>query len=225
MFEGECLLAIDTSTEQAGIGVVSGESSVELRWTSGREQTTSVLDQIDRCLSLAGIDAGRLTAIAIAIGPGMFNGLRVGISLAKGFALTLGVPIVGVSTLEVTARPWIGFGRDVLPVVAAGRGRLVWSHLRSDSKIAGAAENTTVDEFIDRIRGMDAAPIVAGEFPGDRLDELYVLDVIARTGPGFARSPIDLAHLAIARLRAGDRDDLVTLEPVYVHGRRAVTPR
>lgn len=225
MFTGEFLLAIDTSTEQAGIAVLAGGRAVELRWASGREQTTSVLDQIDRCLSLAGTGTDQLTGIAIATGPGMFNGLRVGISLAKGFALSLGVSIVGISTLEVTARPWLGLGFDVLPVVTAGRGRLVWTRYPRDGTIPGAPENTTVDELIERIRGMETAPIVAGEFPVDRVDELRAVNAIVRVEPGCARSPIDLANLALTRLRAGKQDDLATLEPVYVHGRSVVTQR
>ena len=225
MLANSTLLAIDTSTEQAGLAVLAGDRAVELRWTSGREQTTSVLDQIDRCLSLAGIGIEQLTGIAVAIGPGMFNGLRVGISLAKGVALSLGVPIVGVSTLDVTAQPWLGLGFEVLSVVAAGRGRLVWARYPQDEGGPGAPENTTVDEFIERVRGTKTAPIVTGEFPADRADELRESNAIVRAEHGFARSPIDLATLALARLRAGEQDDLVTLEPVYVHGRSVVTPR
>jgi tRNA threonylcarbamoyladenosine biosynthesis protein TsaB len=225
VFTNERLLAIDTSTEQAGIAVTYGEQSLELRWTSGREQTTSVLDQIDRCLNLAAIRADQLTAIAIAIGPGMFNGLRVGISLAKGFALSLGIPIVGISTLDLTARPWLGLGLEVIPVVAAGRGRVVWSRIGPDAVSVEPPDNTTVEELIDRIRGMENAAIVAGEFPDERIGELLAGGTIVRAGSGFARSPIDLAALALARLAAGEQDDLVALEPVYVHGRSAVTPR
>jgi tRNA threonylcarbamoyladenosine biosynthesis protein TsaB len=225
VFTNERVLAIDTSTEQAGIAVRTGEQAVELRWTSGREQTTSVLDQIDRCLNLAAVRTDQLTAIAIATGPGMFNGLRVGISLAKGFALSLGVPIVGVSTLEITARPWLGLGFDVVPVVTAGRGRVVWSRVRRDAVSVEAPSNTTVEELTERIHGMENSPLVAGEFPEERIGDLLATGAIVRAGSAFARSPIDLVRLALARLDAGEQDDLVTLEPVYVHGRSAVTRR
>jgi tRNA threonylcarbamoyladenosine biosynthesis protein TsaB len=220
----ERVLAIDTSTEQAGVAVVSGDRSVELRWTSGREQTTSVLDQIDRCLALAGVRVDQLTGVAVAIGPGMFNGLRVGISLAKGFSLAQGVPIVGVSTLEITAHPWLGLGSDVLPVVAAGRGRIVWSRYAGRALVE-APQNMTIDEFIAAIRGMNIAPIVAGEFPEARVAELRSGGAITRVEAGAARSPLVLATLGIARLESGNQDDLVALEPVYVHGRSTVTPR
>jgi tRNA threonylcarbamoyladenosine biosynthesis protein TsaB len=219
----ERVLAIDTSTENAGIAVIAGERAVELRWTSGRQQTTSVLDQIDRCLSLAGIRASDLTGIAVATGPGMFNGLRVGISLAKGFALSLGVPIVGVSTLELTANPWLGFDLDVLPVVAAGRGRIVWARFNRERGIAGLPENATPDELIDRVRDTGRRSIVVGEFPADRSAELEALNAIVPNRQDFGRSPIVLARMAVAKIAAGDADDLGTLEPTYVHGRSVVT--
>jgi len=80
------LLAIDTSTDFAGIAVSGGSNVVELRWSAGRNQTTSVLEQIDRCLKLGGIAVSDLSAIAVAIGPGMFNGLRVGAKSVRSTA-------------------------------------------------------------------------------------------------------------------------------------------
>ncbi|CAN5480574.1 tRNA (adenosine(37)-N6)-threonylcarbamoyltransferase complex dimerization subunit type 1 TsaB [soil metagenome] len=219
----ERVLSIDTSTENAGIAVISEDRAVELRWTSGREQTTSVLDQIDRCLNLAGIRASDLTGIAVAIGPGMFNGLRVGISLAKGFALSLGVPIVGVSTLELTAKPWLDFDLDVLPVVAAGRGRIVWARVSREQGTLGEPENTIPDELIDHVRGRGKRSIIVGEFPDERIGELQALDAIVPNEQGFGRSPIVLARMAAARIATGDADDLVTLEPAYIHGRSVAT--
>lgn len=219
----ESVLSIDTSTENAGIAVITEDRAVELCWTSGREQTTSVLDQIDRCLSLARIRASDLTGIAVATGPGMFNGLRVGISLAKGFALSLGVPIVGVSTLELTARPWLDFHLDVLPVVAAGRGRIVWARFNGERGLLGEPENTTPDELIERVRGAGGHSIVVGEFPAIRSEELRALNAIVPNQQGFGRSPIVLARMAAARIAVGESDDLMSLEPTYVHGRSVVT--
>src|SRR6478752_10375267 len=125
------VLAIDTSTDFAGIAVSDGSNVVELRWSAGRNQTTSVLEQIDHCLKLAGIAVSDLAAIAVAIGPGMFNGLRVSASIAKGLAIAGDIPLIGISTLEITAAPWHGLGRGVIALVSAGRGRVVWQRFAS----------------------------------------------------------------------------------------------
>jgi tRNA threonylcarbamoyladenosine biosynthesis protein TsaB len=215
---GEAILAIDTSTESAGIAVLAEETVAALRWSSGREQTTSVLDQIDRCLGLAHLEPGKLTGIAVAIGPGMFNGLRVGISLAKGFALSLGVPIAGISTLELTAAPWHGLGWDVLPVVAAGRGRVVCA-LGADEP-----QNLTGDELVELVRERGRT-LVVGEVPDDRIGELEALGAVVLAGERGSRRPALLAEMARERFRRGDADDLIALEPRYIHGRSAVTPR
>ena len=92
------LLAIDTSTEIAGLALDDGDRRFELAWHAGRDQTVSVLAEIDHLLGLAGIEPSQLAAIAVATGPGMFNGLRVGMGVAKGLVIGLDVALIGVST-------------------------------------------------------------------------------------------------------------------------------
>ena len=57
----------------------------------------------------------------MALGPGGFSALRVGISVAKGLALPLDIPLVGVGTLEMEAYPYAGAGIPVCPLLEAGR--------------------------------------------------------------------------------------------------------
>src|SRR4051812_20321526 len=120
------LLAIDTSTEQAGIALTDGSRTAETSWWAGRDQTVTVLAQIDRLVDLVGINPGEIAAIAVATGPGMFNGLRVGMSIAKGWHLGSGAVLIGVSTFDITTEPYSGLGLPVIATIAAGRGRLVW---------------------------------------------------------------------------------------------------
>jgi tRNA threonylcarbamoyladenosine biosynthesis protein TsaB len=126
------LLAIDTSSEVASlalapVGEGHGLPGAELTWQAGRAQTTSLLTQADRLLRLCAIDSSALSAVAIATGPGGFNALRVGMSVAKGFAFALDIPIIGVGTLDLAAQAAAVWGCEV-PVrafVSAGRGRVV----------------------------------------------------------------------------------------------------
>src|SRR5688500_3324814 len=95
---GSWLLAIDSSTEQAGVALFDGARVGELTWHAGRAQTTSLLGQVHHLLDLHDLAVGDLGAVAVAVGPGTFNGLRVGLSVAKGLVLGLSVPLVGVPT-------------------------------------------------------------------------------------------------------------------------------
>ena len=213
------LLAIDTSTDFAGIAISDGSDVVELRWSAGRNQTTSVLEQIDRSLKLAGITVSDLAAIAIAIGPGMFNGLRVGASIAKGLAIAGNIPLVGISTLELAAAPWHGLGRDVIAVVSAGRGRVVWQRFASTAPYAASndAQNVTLEGLMEALAS-ETGLLAAGEIPPALVDALAGQNVLVRAGDLGGRRPALLAELGRGRLERGEVDDLATLEPVYLHG-------
>jgi tRNA threonylcarbamoyladenosine biosynthesis protein TsaB len=208
------LLAIDTSTERAGLALTDGAETAELSWYAGRDQTVAVLEQIDHLLSLEHIDAARLAAIAVATGPGMFNGLRVGMSLAKGLYLASGTRLIGVSTLAATAEPFRGLVPNVAAVVAAGRGRMVWQIFPGDAEPV----NGTADELAAAVEARPGDVLIAGDLDPAQAERL--------TGAGGAlvpeptlrqRRPGTLAALGWQRLRAGAFDDPVALAPVYVH--------
>jgi tRNA threonylcarbamoyladenosine biosynthesis protein TsaB len=217
------VLAIDTSTEIAGVAVLGDGAGVSLAWNAGRNQTTTVLDQVDRCLALAGIGPAELTGIAVANGPGMFNGLRVGMSLAKGLAYGLDIPVSGISTLQVTAEPWLELGRNVVAVVAAGRGRVVWQCFSEEGTPDRGPINSSLDEFMDRMLDLRDL-LVAGELPGTERAILSERGAVTRTGLQGRRDPLVLARLGAERIARMGGDDLATLEPSYIHSRsEAVT--
>lgn len=218
MRQRAALLAIDTSTDFAGIGLLEEDGAVALTWKAGRNQTVALLDQVDRCLRLAGVAQDELGGVVVASGPGMFTSLRVGISLAKGLAFALDLPIVGVPTLQVAALPWTGLGRDVIAVVAAGRGRVVWQRFKSFDAPVGAPVNTSTDEL--RIAALDGEPaLVTGELPEELAADLRERRVWVRDGQDGRRDPLVLARLGDERFVREGGDNLAMLEPRYVHSR------
>lgn len=211
---GRWLLAIDTSTGQAGLALTDGVQLSELSWPAGRDQTVTVLAQIDHLLSVTGIEAARIEAIGVATGPGMFNGLRVGMSLAKGFHAGLGAKLIGVSTLEIGAVACAKLGIDIVPVVAAGRGRLVWQFFPG----AGPPVNGTIEELSAALAGLTEPLMVTGDLTAEQAETLTMLShAIVPAAAVRRRRPGVLAEIAWARFSAGDVDDPVTLAPVYLH--------
>src|SRR5829696_6674247 len=79
--EQHWLLAIDSSSESASVALSDGRRVAEVTWHAGRDQTATLLSEIDRLFSLMQIQPAHLGAVAVATGPGMFNGLRVGMSI------------------------------------------------------------------------------------------------------------------------------------------------
>src|SRR4030043_2225444 len=97
-------LAIDTSTESCSIGLShQGDTIAELTWHSGQNHTVELVPNIVRLLNPTKISTQSLRAVFVAKGPGSFNGLRVGISTAKGLAFSLSITMAGISTLEIEA--------------------------------------------------------------------------------------------------------------------------
>ena len=206
---GRPILAIDTSTEWAGVAIVGSARPAARSWDAGRTQTTAVLPEIERLLARAEASVDDLAAVAVATGPGTFTGLRVGLSIAKGLVLARDMPLIGIPTLELAASAEVPEQVAVLP---AGRGRVVWQRFTGDG--AEEPRNSTVPELVEALAAWPDA-LVIGE-----LAEAH-RPTIEAAHPRVCwehRDPLRLATLARRRLEAGDTDDPVTLEPIYLHG-------
>jgi tRNA threonylcarbamoyl adenosine modification protein YeaZ len=120
------LLAIDTSSEACAAAVVAGDAVVLRSEIVGRGHAERLMDVIAAALGGAGLKPADLDRIAVTVGPGSFTGLRVGIAAARGLALAISKPAVGIGTLAVhaeAARAAVGT-HPVLAVLSAGRGEI-----------------------------------------------------------------------------------------------------
>ena len=99
------LLAVDTSTQSVGIAIFDGVRFLcEESWLSRRYHTVELAQAVSVNLSRAGLTTKDLSVLAVAIGPGSFTGLRIGLALIKGLAYTHQLPVVDIPTLDITAR-------------------------------------------------------------------------------------------------------------------------
>ncbi len=204
------LLAIDTSTNLTGLACYdAGGLLGECVWQAGREHTAQLLPQLTLLLRHTGRAPDTISAIGVALGPGSWSGLRVGMSTAKGLALARDLPIVGVGTLDALAYQHQRRGVTVVPLIRLGRERFA---------VPGAGEprNVVLAEICAEINGralfcgdVDAeVRETLREKLGDRAQ--FPLPAASLRRPGY------LAELAWQRLQAGDVDDVATLEPIYL---------
>lgn len=100
------ILAFDTSGPHCAVAVLPGEST-HLFEEMKRGQAERLMPLIDEVLCASATTFGDLHAVAVGIGPGNFTGIRIAVSAARGMALSLGIPAVGVSGFE-----WLHHGRD-----------------------------------------------------------------------------------------------------------------
>jgi tRNA threonylcarbamoyladenosine biosynthesis protein TsaB len=119
------ILGIDTATDRVSCAIGSHDGVVALvEATGGRRHAEAVTPMIAEVCRLAGVAPGDVAVVAVDIGPGMFTGLRVGLAAAKGVALALGVPMIGIPSLDLVAFPLRYCPRLVVPVLDARRGEV-----------------------------------------------------------------------------------------------------
>ncbi len=98
------ILAIDTSTMLGGIAIMDEQGLIaESRLNIRSTHSERLMTEIEHCLKQAGLKISDIDVFAVAIGPGSFTGLRIGLSTVKGFSYATGKPIVSVPTLEALA--------------------------------------------------------------------------------------------------------------------------
>jgi tRNA threonylcarbamoyladenosine biosynthesis protein TsaB len=113
-------LALDCATARAVCGVVLDGRELAFASAEGGHAAQRVLVLVDEVLARAGYEASAAAQIVVGCGPGSFTGLRIGIATARGLALALGRPCIGVSTLEALAAGAPG----ALALIDARRGEL-----------------------------------------------------------------------------------------------------
>jgi tRNA threonylcarbamoyladenosine biosynthesis protein TsaB len=215
------LLAVDTSTAQLGLALYDGAQVLgELTWQGRARHTQELAPAVADLLDRVGVGLDNLQAIGVAIGPGSFTSLRVGLAFVKGLALARRLPLVGVPTLDVTAAAVpLDPTRRLAAVLQAGRGRLalVWYRASENGwQAEGPASVTTAEELERQI----AKPvIVCGELTAEDRQHLArrYRNVYLASPAACVRRPSLLAEIAWRRWQAGQVGSAAALAPIYLH--------
>lgn len=109
------ILHIETSTDVCSVALTA-EGAILKHYEEFKPMSHAVVlsDFIKGCLDHLADHEMKLDAVAVSIGPGSYTGLRIGLSEAKGLAYALGVPLIGVNTLQLMAVS-VMFNHDVEP--------------------------------------------------------------------------------------------------------------
>jgi len=214
------LLAVDTSTAQVGLALFDGaQVDAELMWHSRQHHTVELAPALAELLERTGIKMTDVQALGVAIGPGSFTSLRVGLAFVKGLSLARRLPVIGIPTLDVIAAAQPISKLPLAAVLQAGRGRLAlgWYHSsHSEWKSDGGVKVTNVDDLADMI---EHPTIVAGELNAEERQRLARKKVNVQLAMPSAcvRRPAILAELAFARWQADQVDEVASLAPIYLH--------
>lgn len=214
------LLALDTSTRAIGLALFNGAQIIhETSWLSHDHHTVELAPAVADALSKGNLSSKELGAIAVAIGPGSFTGLRIGLALAKGLAIVRHIPIVGIPTLDVLASGQTPADIPMMAALRAGRGRFAtgWYQLENSTWMpTQEIEVLTPEMIIERIQ---SETLLCGEFSREEREYFVRQQPLAKLAQPSAcvRRPAILAELGWQRWQEGKADDPASLAPIYLH--------
>ncbi len=214
------LLAVDTSTSQLGLALYDGSTvAAELIWTSRARHTVELAPALSGLLGRVGLSMSGLSALAVALGPGSFTSLRVGLAFVKGLAIARKLPIIGIPTLDAVAASVPVQEMPLAAIIQAGRGRIAvgWYHASENGWTAqGPSEATTADKLAESIQHPTLA---VGELTAEERQRLARKrkNILLASPAQSVRRPAVLAELAWNRWQAGHVDEAASLAPIYLH--------
>jgi len=215
------ILALFTSTPQFGAAALGEDGTLLSEFTTGpgRRNFRGFMPAVDSVIRASGEEPSDLRGIAVAVGPGSFTGLRVGLAAAKGIAHGLGIPVVGIPSLEAVAYMAPESSLPICAILDSRKGELFLGLFERDPSggLIRLKEDACVHEgeldreiqgpclFIGNDYGRQA-PIVRSLHAG-----------MAKLAPPLFWHPSAAAvgALGLPRIVKNEPDDLRDLVPVY----------
>ncbi|ABC89202.1 probable O-sialoglycoprotein endopeptidase protein [Rhizobium etli CFN 42] len=205
------VLALDTAGVDCAAAVYDSGRNTMLGEASdmiGKGHAEHLIGIVDHAVDQAGVTLSQIERLAVTIGPGSFTGIRVGVAAARGFALSLNVPVVGVTTLEVMAAAQREKtpGRAVLAAMDAKRDEIYLQSFAADGSPLDAPRAASVAEAQAFAAGFDgeitgsATPLLKAGAGGDHTN-VFPISIVARLA---AAAPADAGKPKPLYLRGPD---------------------
>ena len=215
------VLGIESASAEVGVAL-GGEDGVIASAQSSRDRrhAENLTPQIEFICRQAQVELSEVGCIAVDVGPGLFTGLRVGLSSAMALAHGLDVPMIGVSSLELGAFAARYTDTTILPCYDARRGEVFsarYSATGDGVESLSEPRVSTPDELAEDLQASGEPVLMVGD-GGKRYHEIFsTIDTVQFAGPGLwypsARSLVELTY---PRAIAGDTMSPGEIEPLYL---------
>ncbi len=210
------VLGIETSHEHGSIGLCCDERLVgDILFSTELGPGERLLPALESLLALTDIERDQIGLIAVALGPGSFTSLRIGMAVGKGLAQALGIPIVGVPSMAAYAEK-VSFLSGKICVVLPDRRDLVYYALYEGTTQITPETSSTIGALQEQLKRMADLALCIG--PGAERHRL-ALEPIVTVAPAALNRPSGavIAQLGALKHSHLHQDELWTLEPLYVH--------
>ncbi len=205
------ILAIECTHAALSVAVKKAVEVTEVKSEDWRKAAEALVPVIEEAMAQSGLDKQDLDSIAISAGPGSFTSLRIGMSVAKGIAYGLGIPLIPVATMPAMAASFVAGAGSVMAVIQARKGEYYYAVYSSEQLSSGVWHD-------DIQRGSAIDVVTAAAKRGSvvvsrQLDEL--LPLLAGRGVVYAAADFFSARsLLQAAERLYERADAAGLEGV-----------
>ena len=222
-------LCIDTSTHSAGVGLTKNDRILKaVYWHSSGSHTLELASTVVQMLETQGKSVIDIENIIVSKGPGAFSALRVGMGFAKGLSESLGIPLVGISSLEIEAARYFDTAEGPLcPLLEVGRNRVAWSLYQNKPSGWSLSLPERITALDDMVKSVPNRTVFCGEGAWDTLSELNELvpnNIQIRAHAPPTRQLDILSKLGLMVLSSGEEDDRKTIEPNYLRSPSITMP-
>ena len=214
------VLGIETSSTCGSVAVVQDRKVLgELFFNTGTKHSTKIVPSISNLLSTVELDKADLEGIAVTSGPGSYTSLRIGISIAKGLAYSLDIPLIGISTLQCVAFNSIISPHLICSLIDARKGELYSALFRYNT---GELERISEDQIVSidyLCSTIDEKTVLIGDglylYKSTFVDKINGLVLFAPEHLYYGRAS-SCAILGIDNFKKAKRDEVNTLVPKYI---------
>ena len=210
------ILAIDCASNQMKLGLqFGGDRLVKSNTEAKQSHSALIIGKILSLLKSAACEVTDIDAIVVATGPGSFTGLRIGIACAKGMAVALNIPVVGVNLFELAAHKLSNANSKVKVVLP----------FKKDSVFTGIVENGKCDlATIETVAVKDLTQHISGMMTAGVGFDVSKIATDKNKIVGSDKTNYDateIIYLGVEKLNHGDIPGLAQLEPLYVQKSQA----
>ena len=216
------VLAINTSTLRLSLALIrkSGAIAGELFLSTGKRHYGALFPSLDFLLNSVGIQLPDISCVAVAVGPGSFTGLRVGLATAKGLAHSLRIPIVGVSSLEGLAAQVFHPSLPITVLMESRRNDVFLAQFQWAQE--GRLVKITEEQCLPYESLASHVKLPSLFIGSDYETQSHILKKTIDTGLVLASPHMwgprasAVGLIGLRRYEAGQEDDPATLVPVYL---------
>lgn len=220
------IIAIEASTDAASVALLCGGNITQQHFGAGSRQSERMLVGIDELLRQAGLVPRSLDAVAVAIGPGAFTGVRLAIGVAQGLAAAIGRPVVPVSSLAALAAsiPADAPSVPVLSVLDARMGEIYagWFDSADGMPTLLTPESIGTADALVKPTGVTPYAVLGSGLREHTGAIAAALGEPAAAFPDLVPTAAAVARIAARRL-PGAGVPAAEVEPVYLRNKVALT--